>query len=208
MLAHERLCALALARLDRAHDAAMMILRHREHGLRFRQPRLHHHERAGGGKGKAYRPRNLPGEHRAVGEIDNDAVELLVQLDIGGEAVDRHSAYEYELIEAGEAVLEVFEMRLRHAALGGEPGGQTFERAANLDRRMNVALVEGVNDEAAGGKRAQQAFLLEADQGRPDRRSGDAEALDQKELRHPLPGLELTAEDQLAQLQQRIHGLR
>src|SRR5258707_5796192 len=91
-------------------------------------------------------PAQSAGEHSAVGEIDNDAVELLVQLDIGGEAVDRHSACEYDLIEAGEAVLEVFEMRLRHAALGGEPGGQTFERAANLDRRMNVALVEGVDD--------------------------------------------------------------
>jgi hypothetical protein len=32
-------------------------------------------------------------------------------------------------------VPEVFEMRLRHAALGGEPGGQTFERAADLGSR-------------------------------------------------------------------------
>ena len=69
---------------------------------------------------------------------------------------------------------------MRHAALGGEPGGQTFERAADLDRGVNVALVEGVDDEPAGGKRAQQTFLLEADQGRTDRGAGDAEALDQK----------------------------
>jgi hypothetical protein len=111
----------------------------------------------------------LPGEHRAVGEVDDDAVELLVQLDIAGEAVDRQSALEHELVEAGQAVFEVVEVGLRYAAFGREPGGQALERTADLDRRVNVPLVEGVDNEPAGGKRMQQAFLLETDQRRTDR---------------------------------------
>ena len=191
-----------------AESIAVMILRDREHDLRLRQTRLNHYERAGGGEGKGHRPRDLAREHGAVGEIDDGAMELLVQLDVAGEAVDRQSALEDERVEAGQAVLKVVEVGSRYAAFGREPGGQALERAADLDRRMDVALVEGADDEAAGGKRLQQAFLLQTDQRRADRRSGDAEPFDQKELRHPLAGLDLAAEDELAQLQQRVHGLR
>ena len=76
MLAHEHLRALSLVRFDRTHHAAVMVLRDREYGLRLRQIRLHDHERAGGGEWKGHDACNLPGKDRAVGELDDDAVEL------------------------------------------------------------------------------------------------------------------------------------
>ena len=51
-------------------------------------------------------------------------------------------------------------------------------------------------------------FLLEMDEGGTDRSARDLEALDQGELGHALAGLHVTAQHQLAQLEQRGHGLR
>ena len=173
----------------------MMILRHGEHDLRFRQPRLHHHERAGGGKRKRHHARNLPGDHRAVGELDDDAVELLVELDIGGEIIVRHAVAADERIERGQTLPQVVQVGLRRTAFGRKPRRETLERAADLDRGVNVPLVEGIDDEPAGRNSLQQAFLLEPHQRRADGGTGDAEPFDQRELRHALAGLDLAAED-------------
>ena len=49
--------------------------------------------------------------------------------------------------------------------------------------------------------------MLERGQREPQRRPGDAEALDQPQLGHPFAGRELTAQDQLAQTQHRPRHL-
>ena len=100
MLAHQGLRTLALAGFERPYDAAVMILSHQKHHACFRQARLNHHESAGGGERKGHGARDLPREHGAVGEFNDDAMEPLVQFDVIGEGADRYSGFENELIRA------------------------------------------------------------------------------------------------------------
>ena len=100
------------------------------------------------------------------------------------------------------------ERRLGEAAFGGEAGAQPFERAADLDRVGDVALGEGFHREAAGGDQLQQALFLEPHQRHADRRARHAEALDDGKLGDAVAGFQLAGEDQVAQAQQRLDGLR
>ena len=60
MLAHDEFGAFSLARLDRAQDAAMMILRDGEKNACLRQIGLHGDEGRGGGERKRHCACDLP----------------------------------------------------------------------------------------------------------------------------------------------------
>ena len=127
---------------------------------------------------------------------------------VGRKGLDRDRILPHQLIEIGEALLQRLEAAGAGAALGGEAGGEAFQRAAQLDRIEDVALGERLHHEAAGGDRLQQAFVLEPHQRQPHRRARHAGDLDRLQFGDALARPQLPGQDHVAQRELRPHGLR
>ena len=144
-------------------------------------------------------------EQRAVRHLQQARVERLVERDV---------ALERLVVGAADERLDRLVDRAQRpqvtpagAALGGEAGGRALEHAADLDRVADVGASELADHIAAGGERPQQALVLERGECEAQRGARDAQALDQPQLGHAVTGLELAAQDLLAQTEQRTGHL-
>src|SRR5689334_3553726 len=100
------------------------------------------------------------------------------------------------------------ELTAGHAPLGGEANGRALEHAAQLDRVADVLVLELADRVAATGEQLEQSLMLQRRERETQRSARHAEALDERELRHPRARGELAAENQLPKSQERPRGLR
>jgi hypothetical protein len=131
-----------------------------------------------------------------------------VQRDVAGEGLVVQRVLFQHRVDFGEAGARLGQHDAGDAALGREPRHQAFDGAAQLDRVGDVTLGKGPHRVAAVGQGLQQPLLLQAHEGRPDRRARDAEALDQRQLRDAGPARQLPRQDHLAQPQLGLDRLR
>ena len=194
--------------LDRVDDGAVLLLREDQHFARVRKLRLHHDEPVRRRERQLQRALDLPLEHRAVRKLHQKRMETVVQRHVLGERVDGHALAREHRVHPVDAIGERAQVRRCNAAFGGQPGGEPFERAAHLDRIVDLGLGERACGIAAAGDRLEQPFVLQSCQRRTDRRARDAEPIDDGELGDALARRQLAVENHLAQTEQRLDGLR
>ena len=205
VLACEALGATALAALDRLDQTAVVAVGDDQDLARGGKLGLGENERARTRERQRHDPVERPFEHGAARELEQPAVKALVEVHVALERLVVGAVH--EPVDRFVGLAQRPQLARRSAALGGEPRRRTFEHAPKLDRIPDVALGELAHDVAAAGEPAQKALVLELGEREPQRSPRDAEALDERELGHPLAGRERPAEDQLAQLEKRACDL-
>ena len=208
VFAHQRLGTCAFAAHDRIDHGAVLLLGHDERVACTRASRLHHHEAVRRGERQRHRAFDLARHEVAAGHLHEQLVEAAVLLDVAGERLLAQFGLGEQGVDARQAVACLGEQHRADAAFGGESRGQALERAAHLDRVVNVGFGEVLDDEAAVRQRLEQALLLQAHQRHADRRARGLQALHERQLGDARAGFELAADDQLAQPQLGAYRLR
>ena len=135
-------------------------------------------------------------------------METRVLQHVDGEGLVAQLGRGQRFVDAVEALARFGDQHGAHTALGRKARGQTFHRAAQFDRVMDVGFGKILHRIPARGQRVEQPFFGELHECQPHWRARDFQPLDQPQLGDARPGLQLAAEDQLAQRELGLDGLR
>ncbi len=195
----------ALPQLECLDHPLVVALGDDEDVARFGELGLGQHHRPGTGEGQRQGMLERALEHRAARHLEQASVEAVVEKQVLLERLV------VGLVDELGDLLVDRRQRPQVAALGPALGGEArrgaLEDAAQLDGIADVVLGELADRVAAAGQFEQEPLVLELGQREAQRRPRDAEAVDQRQLRHPRSGRKLAAQDELAQAQQRAGDL-
>ena len=205
VLAGERLGASTLPALDRLDQPLVVAVGDHEDLSRLRQLGLGQHHRVDAAERQRQDPVERAVEQGAAGDLEHACVKALVEVHVGLERLVVGEGQ--QRLDLGVDRAQRADLAAGRAALGGEARSRALEHAAQLDRVAHVGLGERAHRVATAREVSQQALVLERGQRQAQRRARHAETLHERQLAHPLARLELAAEDQFAQPQQRPHHL-
>src|SRR5918995_517631 len=147
-----------------------------------------------------------PTELRALRQLAESLVELLVETDVLHERLHARSADDQ--IQLSAQLQQGLELVVRLQPLRREARSRALEHTAELDRIVDVAAGELAYNEAAAGERLEEPLVLERHEGATQRRPGDSELFDQTELGNALTRLEGAVQQELAEPKRGFRRLR
>jgi hypothetical protein len=206
VLARDRLGTGALAPPDRVDESVVLVLGHEQDLPGLGHRRVVDHQQC---VRRAERQRQYVVERAvelgALRQSPELVVELLVEAEVLHERL--HARAVDDGIELATDIAERIEVAVGVQALGREPCGGAFEHAPQLDRVVDVRASELADDEPTAGHCLEEPFVLEGHECDAQRRSRDAQLLDEAKLRHALARLERAAQQELAQPERRLRRL-
>ena len=203
MLARQRLGPRALAQHDRLDDRVMLFMGEHQPVASTGAGAVDHHEAVGRCEGQRHRALDLALHHGRAARLGQQGMEAQVVPGIGRERGGADLGRCEQGVDLAEAFAHLGQHRGVGTALGRQTRGQAFERAAQLDGVLDVALGELAHHVAAAGQGLDQALLLQAHEGGADRRARHRQPIDHREFGDALAGREFAADDHLAQRQLR-----
>ena len=173
------------------------------------------YDRARRGKGNQLDPLDCPLQHRAPGKFDQRGMKREVQIPHTRPLRRLWPWYWMRRCMVRNAVHLVVDLpdpvqRARIGQpLGRQPGRRAFQHAARFNGVPDVAKSELPHRKTdARFQCFEKALLRQSLQRQPDRRSGNPQALGQRDFEYPLSGFELATQNHFAKINQGPAALR